>query len=1563
MNTKISNRILSFMICLVMLVSMMPATVFAAGSTPVTTNKVYTYQRIDSVDDIVPGKHFIIVAEYTNDTTGETTYHALGAKMAFYDGFRYAYQQDSDDYHGVGKTFEISEDKKTITTYYNDTNYTHNYKNDYSINEPEHGILRLRFEPYNLTKNQYRFAVDGHGYMFGFTSRGNDGTAGHHYHAKMPIGTSTSGALWWQLSVGENGYWQICTQTTYGSYDGRVTGYERIQSYIYPHHGIAATEVFPSGNGIEYLAAGNTGILIYMETACNHYIDTLTHTPGKAATCTKPGIREHWYCADCETYFANEAMTEEIEPNSIFLPALTHSNSCGHASENVKFELCLDPPNGSNQSGERYILIGKAGDKYYAMGNVTNADGSRNAVEVTPGANGIIPASSHSAEFLTYYWPSNGAIGFIADDGYLSVNEGSILAYDQSLYNVTKYVPDPADFIMDDYDTGAGNFRVYSSLTRKEEYIGFDAATLTFKGQSEDDGSTYLYRELCPHEKKHMPGVEATCTRCGSAEYWYCDTCWKYFGAADGSITLEENQITTHAAGHTYKDGACLDCGLKVPVYNKVTSEDQLGLPGTYIIVATDGTNTYVLQAPINEMADLDNNGILDIEEIDLDGNGTPDIYEQDNDGNGRPDIDDLYDYDYTAPHVIPVTPNSDGSISVLGLGAAEFEMIKHNPYGDFEEIPMAVEMGDDSSSQYYFWMPNGLLNGLNKINTRFSCFINGEGLIYADETCAWGISFGNNLSEDEKWQLANAQFAINDDTAILYAENCGNGATCALRLRLYDGTLTFVTEHDEWLPGATEKLDGNGNPVTDAYGNAVYDTNDIQYGVYLYYSAEGYAHVHQWSNWTADADGTTHSRTCSASGCPANKETKPHSWDHGVETKAPTCTQNGVKTFTCVDCGATKTEAIAALGHDWSNWSDDGANAATDTHSRSCQREGCTVTERLTHSWGAWESDGDTNHKKTCSVCSGVRTDVHKWNDGEVTKEPTEDTEGIKTYTCTVCGHTKTEPVGKLPHVHSWSEWGQNDENTHIRSCRCDETQTEEHNFDDGVVIKWATHLAPGEIHFTCADCGYVKIGTLPALEEHEWGNWIDNKDGTHTRSCICNETETQNCTWDAGVVTKQPTHYEEGMKTYTCTACGHTYTEDLPVLTDHAWGEWVINKEDAQNTHIHFCVCGESQIAPHNFDNGKITTAATHTSKGVRTFTCTDGCGYSYTEEIPATPNHEWSRWRSNNNGTHTRSCSCNATETRNCTYNSGVVTKQPTHTANGVKTYTCTVCGDTRTESVAKTTEHKWGNWVGNDDGRTHTRACECGVTETAAHNWGAWAEQAAGGYKRSCADCGTSETLLFDEEKPINTTANNNAANTNLTNTDIELIDKVLTSEEQSQVAGGTEIKIYLKVEDISNKTPAAHKVEAEAKAGDNEIGMYLDIALFKQLGTATEVPVTKTAGAVTITITIPENLINTDASVTRTYKIIRVHEDENGNLITDVIEGAFNPEDNTFTFETDKFSTYALAYADNVVNTPVEPNNPQTGENNNMMLWIALFVVGGFVVAGIILFVKKRFSVK
>ena len=142
--------------------------------------------------------------------------------------------------------------------------------------------------------------------------------------------------------------------------------------------------------------------------------------------------------------------------------------------------------------------------------------------------------------------------------------------------------------------------------------------------------------------------------------------------------------------------------------------------------------------------------------------------------------------------------------------------------------------------------------------------------------------------------------------------------------------------------------------------------------------------------------------------------------------------------------------------------------------------------------------------------------------------------------------------------------------------------------------------------------------------------------------------------------------------------------------------------------------------------------------------------------------------------------------------------------------------------------------------------------------------------------------------------------------------------------------------------------------AEAKAGDDEIGMYLDIDLFKQVGTAAETPVTETSGKVAITITIPENLINTDASITRTYKIIRVHEDANGQLITDVIEGVFNPDDNSFTFETDKFSTYALAYADSTV-----PSNPKTGDNSMMAQWIVLLCISSLGIIATVAYRRKR----
>ncbi len=85
------------------------------------------------------------------------------------------------------------------------------------------------------------------------------------------------------------------------------------------------------------------------------------------------------------------------------------------------------------------------------------------------------------------------------------------------------------------------------------------------------------------------------------------------------------------------------------------------------------------------------------------------------------------------------------------------------------------------------------------------------------------------------------------------------------------------------------------------------------------------------------------------------------HSYTSTV-TKEPTCTEKGVRTYTCSYDGSTYTEAIPALGHEWGNWKPDGNHL---THTRTCSR-GCTETKNCEYTVKT-ANDTDTY---TCSVC-----------------------------------------------------------------------------------------------------------------------------------------------------------------------------------------------------------------------------------------------------------------------------------------------------------------------------------------------------------------------------------------------------------------------------------------------------------------------------------------------------------------------------------------------------------------------------------------------------------------
>ena len=352
---------------------------------------------------------------------------------------------------------------------------------------------------------------------------------------------------------------------------------------------------------------------------------------------------------------------------------------------------------------------------------------------------------------------------------------------------------------------------------------------------------------------------------------------------------------------------------------------------------------------------------------------------------------------------------------------------------------------------------------------------------------------------------------------------------------------------------------------------------------------------------------------------------------------------------------------------------------------------------------------------------------------------------------------------------------------------------------------------------------------------------------------------------TWGTGVVTA-PTCTEDGYTTYTCNTCGHSYIENIVTTLGH----------------IYNCV----------------VTDATCTQPGYTTYTCE--CGYSFTDDIVAALGHT----EVTVPGKAATCTESGLTDGKKCSVCGVVTVAQKTIAAKGHTEVT--VAGKAATCTETGLTDGKKCSVCG-----TITVAQQ--AIPTTAHQWSDWTERAEDTYQRACADCGASETMVID--KPVNTTPEDNAADTVLGDSDMELIDKVLTDKEQSQVAQGSEVNIYLQVEDISEEVSDEHKSEAESKIGDSEIGMYLDINLFKQVGGAEAVPVSETEGLVTVIITIPEELRNGDPTVTRIYQIIRVHETADGRLVTDVIEGVFNAEDNSFTFETDKFSTYVLVYAD------------------------------------------------
>ncbi len=249
------------------------------------------------------------------------------------------------------------------------------------------------------------------------------------------------------------------------------------------------------------------------------------------------------------------------------------------------------------------------------------------------------------------------------------------------------------------------------------------------------------------------------------------------------------------------------------------------------------------------------------------------------------------------------------------------------------------------------------------------------------------------------------------------------------------------------------------------------------------------------------------------------------------------------------------------------------------------------------------------------------------------------------------------------------------------------------------------------------CAMCLFA-CSTKGDEHSHSWGKWVTDDGITHTRTCDCGQSETKNHNWDNGLITKESTCKESGLKTYTCLDCGQTRTESIEKTTSHNWGLWLKNDN---LSHGRTCsVCNKTETTNHSWDNGTVTKSPTCKDTGIKTYTCLD-CGATKTETLEKNNLHSYQKWVTDGATTHTHICSvCNKSETANHSWNNGTVTKSPNCKETGVKTFTCSDCGATKTETLEKTSIHTWSKWT-SDNTETHSRTCTvCSETETENHN---------------------------------------------------------------------------------------------------------------------------------------------------------------------------------------------------------------------------------------------------
>ncbi|MCI5669599.1 MAG: cohesin domain-containing protein, partial [Bacilli bacterium] len=295
-----------------------------------------------------------------------------------------------------------------------------------------------------------------------------------------------------------------------------------------------------------------------------------------------------------------------------------------------------------------------------------------------------------------------------------------------------------------------------------------------------------------------------------------------------------------------------------------------------------------------------------------------------------------------------------------------------------------------------------------------------------------------------------------------------------------------------------------------------------------------------------------------------------------------------------------------------------------------------------------------DSNLKEVDLAYQGVDISLninnHNWSDWETVNPATCVKDGLAKRTCSLCNKVETKVLPKTG-VHFYGDWIVDKEPTcteegsrHKVCSNCDDVVTETiaalghdlvHHDAKAPTCTESGHNA----YDSCSRCGYSTYKKIPALG-HDEGTWV---------------------------VVKNPTCTEDGFEERRCTRCGEILVTRTITATGHSYGDWIIDKNptctDAGTRHKVCSECGDVVTETLDALSHDIihhdAKAPTCTESGHEAYDTCSRCGYSTYHEIPAT-GHSYGDW---------------------------IVIIEPTTSSEGLKSRTCSICGDTETVVIPK------------------------------------------------------------------------------------------------------------------------------------------------------------------------------------------------------------------------------------------------------------------------------------